>query len=165
MNINHRIVIAALTFSAAGLVGLAVDEGYTATAIPDPVHGTRTPTIGFGMTEGVKMGDVTTPVAALQRKLAYLQKGEKAFKACVHIPLHQEEFDIYTNLYYSIGPRRFCKSTLVKYLNAQQYKAACNQILAFKYAGKIDCSSPGNKHCRGLWLRRLKLHKQCMAAQ
>lgn len=165
MNVNPRIVIAALTFSAAGLVGLASDEGYTGTAVPDPVRGTATPTIGFGMTEGVKMGDKTTPVAALQRKLEYLQKGEKAFKACVHVPLHQDEFDVYTNLYYNIGPARFCGSTLVERLNAQEYVAACDQILAFKYVGKVDCSAPGNKVCRGLWLRRLKLHQQCMGAQ
>lgn len=43
-----RQLLATLAFSAAGLVGLAVSEGYTAKAVPDPVKGTTVPTIGFG---------------------------------------------------------------------------------------------------------------------
>lgn len=165
MDVNNRIVIAALTFSAAGLVGLAVDEGYREKAYPDPAYGIKVPTIGFGTTEGVTMGDTTTPVQALQRKLEYLQRGEKQFKTCVHVPLHQAEFDLYTNLYYNIGPTNFCGSTLVKKLNTPDYRAACDQILGWKYSNGVDCSTPGNKVCRGLWDRRLKLHQQCVAAQ
>ena len=59
-----RIAIAALSLSAAGFVGLLNREGFEPTAYPDPVHGTKLPTIGFGSTEGVKMGDTITPVAA-----------------------------------------------------------------------------------------------------
>lgn len=162
---NNRIVLAALTFSAAGLVALAVDEGYSDTAYPDPTHGAKVPTLGFGLTEGVKMGDRTTPVQALQRKMEYLQRGEARLKTCVHVPLHQAEFDLYTNLYYNIGPSNFCGSTLVKKLNVPDYRAACDQILVWKYSNGIDCSAPGNKSCSGLWERRLKLHQQCMAAQ
>ena len=162
---DPRIVIAALTFSAAGLVGLAVEEGYSGQAYPDPTYGVKVPTIGFGMTEGVKMGDSTTPVQALQRKMEYLQRGEQRFKSCVHVPLHQAEFDLYTNLYYNIGPGQFCGSTLVKKLNMPDYRAACDQILVWKYSNGIDCSARGNKTCGGLWTRRLKLHQQCMAAQ
>ncbi len=161
--VTKRIAVAALSFSAAGLVGLASDEGYSSVAYPDPVLGKARPTIGFGMTEGVKMGDTTTPVAALQRKLAYLQQGERQFKGCVHVPLYQSEFDLYTNLYYNIGPANFCGSTLVKRLNTEDYRGACDQILAWKYSGDIDCSTPGNKVCGGLWKRRLELHQKCVA--
>ena len=59
---NHaRITIAALALSAAGLVGLVQYEGYTDRAVI-PVPG-DVPTIGFGTTEGVSMGDRTTPHA------------------------------------------------------------------------------------------------------
>ena len=51
----NRIQLAALTLSAATLVGIAVHEGYRDTAyIPVPGD---VPTIGFGTTGGVKMGD------------------------------------------------------------------------------------------------------------
>lgn len=64
-----RIAVAALKLSAAGFVGILNREGYEPAAYPDPVHGTKLPTIGFGSTEGVKMGDTITPVAAVNRRL------------------------------------------------------------------------------------------------
>lgn len=59
-----RIAIAALTLSAAGFVGLLNREGYEPVAYPDPIHGVALPTLGFGCTEGVKMGDTITPLRA-----------------------------------------------------------------------------------------------------
>ena len=66
MTTQNRSLIAALMLSAAGLVGIAVDEGYTERAVPDPVKGVAVPTIGFGTTGGVHMGDTTTPVKAFK---------------------------------------------------------------------------------------------------
>ncbi len=161
---DNRTWIILLALSAAGLVGIAVDEGYTTRAIPDPVKGTRVPTIGFGTTHGVKMGDTTTPVKALVRKLADVQQFEGALKACVTAPLHQHEYDAYVNLAYNIGPNAFCKSTLVKKLNTLDYAGACDAILMWKRVGGTDCSEPGNRTCPGLWARRLRLHAQCLGS-
>lgn len=161
---DNRTWIILLALSAAGLVGIAVDEGYTTRAIPDPVKGTRVPTIGFGTTHGVKMGDTTTPVKALVRKLADVQQFEGALKTCVTAPLHQHEYDAYVNLAYNIGPNAFCKSTLVKKLNTLDYAGACDAILMWKRVGGTDCSEPGNRTCPGLWARRLRLHAQCLGS-
>lgn len=65
---DNRSLIAILALSAAGLAGIAVDEGYTAKAVPDPVKGTSVPTIGFGTTTDLHIGDTTTPVKALERR-------------------------------------------------------------------------------------------------
>jgi lysozyme len=162
MSTDNRTLIAALVLSAAGLVGIAVDEGYTSRAVPDPVKGTAVPTIGFGTTGGVKMGDTTTPVKALQRKLTDVQQFEGALKQCVKVPLHQHEYDAYINLAYNIGPTAFCNSTIVKRLNALDYPGACNAVLKWKYVGDVDCSVPGNQQCAGLWARRLKTRGQCL---
>lgn len=162
MTTQNRSLIAALVLSAAGLVGIAVDEGYNGRAAPDPVKGVAVPTIGFGTTGGVHMGDTTTPVKALQRKLSDVQGFEGALKTCVKVPLHQYEYDAYINLTYNIGPTAFCGSTLVKKLNAQDYPAACDAILKWRFVGDTDCSAPGNKTCPGLWARRLKTHRQCL---
>ena len=161
---DNRTWIILLALSAVGLVGIAVDEGYTTRAIPDPVKGTRVPTIGFGTTHGVKMGDTTTPVKALVRKLADVQQIEGALKTCVTAPLHQHEYDAYVNLAYNIGPNAFCKSTLVKKLNTLDYAGACDAILMWKRVGGTDCSEPGNRTCPGLWARRLRLHAQCLGS-
>lgn len=162
---DNRTWLAALVLSAAGLVGIAVDEGYSEKAYPDPVLGTKVPTIGFGTTGGVKMGDTTTPVKALQRKLQDVQGYENALKRCVTVPLYQHEFDAYIDLSYNIGSTAFCSSTLVKRLNAGDYPGACNAILMWRKAGDVDCSAPGNKTCSGLWARRQRLRQQCLGAQ
>jgi lysozyme len=158
-----RVLIAALGLSAAGLVGLAVDEGYRDKAYPDPVHGTKVPTIGFGTTGGVKMGDTTTPVKALQRKLTDLQEMEGAVKRCVNVPLHQHEYDAYLNFSYNIGTTKFCGSTLVKKLNAGDYAGACREMARWTYAGATNCALPENRSkCGGLVVRRQKLVAQCL---
>jgi lysozyme len=50
-------------------------------------------------------------------------------------------------------------------LNAQDYRAACDQILVWKMFHGFDCSTPGNKVCAGIWTDRLKKHQQCLEAQ
>lgn len=158
-----RVAIASLALSAAAFVGILTREGYTDDAII-PTAG-DVPTLGFGTTGGVKLGDRTNPVNAVQRALADSAKFEGAIKSCVTAPLSQAEYDLYTNLSYNIGSSAFCSSTIVKRLNAQDYAGACESILAWRYAAGFDCSMPGNRRCAGLWTDRLKTYAQCVAAQ
>jgi lysozyme len=146
-----RTKIAALSLSAAALVGIATFEGYSGSAYRDIVG---IWTIGFGTTAGVKSGDKTDPVRALQRKLSDVQKFEGAIKECVRVPLHQHEYDAYLSLAYNIGTGAFCKSTLVKKLNALDYEGACREILKWNRAG--------GDVIRGLAIRRESEFKQCM---
>lgn len=130
-----RKKVAALALSAAALVGIVAHEGYSDVAyIPVPGD---VPTIGFGTTGGVKMGDRTTPTKALSRALTDIQQFEGALKECVKVPLTQNEYDTYISLSYNIGSRAFCNSNLVKKLNAQDYSGACKEILRWdKFQGK-----------------------------
>lgn len=147
-----RTKVAALSLSAAALVGIAVHEGYRGTAyIPIPGD---VPTIGFGTTKGVKIGDTIDPVKALQRKLEDVQKFEGAVKQCVKVPLHQHEYDAYLSLSYNIGAGAFCRSTLVRLLNAERYDEACKQILLWDKAG--------GRVIHGLTVRRQAEYKKCI---
>jgi lysozyme len=147
-----RIKIAAISLSASALVGIASWEGYRSTAyIPIPGD---VPTIGFGTTHGVKMGDTIDPVKALQRKISDISKFEGALKQCVKVPLHQREYDSYLSLAYNIGPTAFCNSTLVRLLNQGQYEEACKQILRWDRAG--------GRVVPGLTNRRQAEYKQCI---
>lgn len=147
-----RNQIAALSLSAAALVGIALHEGYRDTAYT-PVPG-DVPTIGFGTTEGVKPGDKTTPPQALARALTDIQKFEGAIKRCVTVPLHQYEYDAYTSLAYNIGSTAFCNSTLVKRLNSQDYPGACAEILRWdRFKGQP---------LAGLTKRRTQENAQCL---
>jgi len=104
-----------------------MNESYNSTAYI-PVKG-DVPTIGFGTTKGVKLGDRTTPQNALKRALTDINQFEGALKQCVKVPLTQGEYDAYISLSYNIGSFAFCNSTLVKRLNAGRYEDACNEIL------------------------------------
>ena len=155
MNKYQRTAIGALALSAAGLVHIAMQEGYREVAyIPVPGD---VPTIGFGTTEGVKLGDKITPPKALQRSLVDIGKYEGAIKACVKVPMYQREYDAYTALSYNIGTGAFCGSTLVKKLNAGNYTGACEAILAWdKFKGKP---------LTGLTKRRQAEYRMCVGPQ
>ena len=146
-----RVSLAVLALSAAGFVGLVGYEGYTDRAVI-PVRG-DVPTIGFGTTEGVRMGDTTTPPRALARTLRDVTKFEGAVKRCVRVPLAQHEYDAYVSFAYNIGATAFCGSTLVKKLNALDYAGACAEISRWdKMNGRI---------LPGLTNRRAKERAQC----
>lgn len=156
MNLPYaRTGIAALSLSATAFVGLTAYEGYRDKAyIPVPGD---VPTIGFGTTEGVKLGDTTTPQAAMQRALQDVSKFEGAVKQCVTVPLHQHEYDAFIQLSYNIGQTAFCKSTLVKKVNALDYAGACIEILQWdRFKGKP---------LRGLAIRRQKEFNLCTGAK
>jgi lysozyme len=149
-----RTKAAALTLSAAALVGIAVSEEFRGMAYQDIVG---VWTIGWGTTQGVRPGDKIDPTKALQRKMDDVAKFEGALKQCVKVPLSQGEYDAYISLSYNIGSGAFCRSTLVRKLNAGDYEGACQQILVWNKAG--------GKEVRGLTLRREREFKQCTGVQ
>jgi lysozyme len=149
---STRLATAVLALSASALVGMAVHEGYRGEAY-EPVKG-DVPTIGFGTTEGVEMGDRITPERALVRLLQDANKFEKAVKRCAPVPLHQYEFDAYVSLTYNIGEGAFCRSTLAKKLVAQDYEGACKEILRWdRFNGKP---------LPGLTKRRKEEYQKCL---
>jgi lysozyme len=153
-----RIVLAALTLSAAGLVGIVQHEGYTDTAVA-PLEG-DVPTIGFGTTTGVKMGDKTTPVKALARALTDVEKFEGALKECVRVPLHQYEYDAYVSFAYNVGARNFCNSTMARKLNAGDYPGACAEFDRWTHFQGKECRVRANR-CYGLVERRAHERALC----
>ena len=147
-----RTHVAALALSASALVGIAVHEGFRSTAYT-PVPG-DVATIGFGTTEGVRLGDSISVERALIRLMQDATKFEKAVKRCAPVPMYQHEFSAYVSLTYNIGETAFCSSTLAKKLNAGDYKGACDQILRWdKFKGKP---------LAGLTKRRQQEHQMCL---
>lgn len=135
---HPRTTLAALTLSASALVGIAVHEAFRPTAyLPTP---NDVPTIGFGTTEGVKMGDRITVERALVRLLADADRFQRELKACIgDVPLHQHEWDAYVSWAYNVGTGAACRSTLVRKLKATppDYAGACAELDKWIYqAGK-----------------------------
>ena len=156
--INQRIAVSLLSLSALGFFGIVMQEGYTDKAVI-PVPG-DVPTIGFGTTEGVKIGDKITPPKAIGRAIRDVQKLEGALKQCVTVPLSQSEYDSFVSLAYNVGPSAFCKSGIVRKLNSLDYEGACSEIMRWRFFQGKDCAIPQNK-CVGLYSRRKLEAEQC----
>jgi lysozyme len=151
MSVRTRLAVGTLTLSAAGLVGIALHEGYRDEAyIPIPGD---VPTIGFGTTDGVHLGDTITPPKALVRALSDVNKFEGALRDCVKVPLHQYEYDVYVSFSYNVGSRAFCSSTIVAKLNAEDYAGACAELSRWVYAG--------GRVVQGLVNRRVQERAKC----
>lgn len=172
-----RIAVALLSMSAAAFVARISHESYTSTAII-PTQG-DVPTKGFGSTVNadgsrVKMGERIDPVAAVRLALTHIERDDARIKQCIglDVPLHQAEFDVYTELAYNIGAPTFCTNkktggpgVIPRSLRTGDYRGACDAILQYKFAAGYDCSTPGNRRCSGVWKDRLRLHSICMEAQ
>lgn len=154
---TQRTQAGALVLSVAALAAIAGYEGYRSTAyIPVPGD---VPTIGHGTTryedgKTVKMGDKVTP----ERARILLQHDASAFaravQRCAPVPMHPHEYDAFVSLVYNIGESAFCKSTLVRKLNAGDYAGACREILKWdKFKGQP---------LRGLTLRRQDEYQKCI---
>lgn len=150
---KFRLAIGACALSATGLIVILGYEGYSDTAYI-PVSG-DVPTIGFGTTEGVKIGDTITPEKAIERAYRDIQKTESAIHKCVDVPLSQGEYDAFTSLAYNIGTSAFCSSTLVKKLNQRDYAGACEEIRRWVFVK--------GKKVQGLVNRREKEYSICMS--
>ena len=110
-------------------------------------------TIGFGTTiypNGIKVkkGDVCTEAQAKAYMAHDLKKFELAINNAVNVSLNQNQFDALVSLAYNIGTGAFSESTLVKKLNAGDYRGAANQFDVWVNAG--------GKRMQGLVNRRTK---------
>lgn len=150
-----RFAVAALSLSAAGLVSIVGFEGFSEKAYV-PVAG-DVPTIGFGSTEGVKMGDTITVPKALERLMRDVGVAESAIGRCVKVPLSQGEYNAFTAFAFNVGAEAFCSSTLVKKLNAGDYSGACAELKRWVY---VD-----GRRVQGLVNRREAEYRLCMGAE
>ena len=147
----RRTHVAALSLSAAALIGIASFEGFRGEAYDD---GVGVQTIGFGTTEGVKKGDKITVQRALVRLGADAAKFESEMEKCVKVPVYQYEWDAYVSFTYNVGFGAFCKSTLVRKLNSGDYAVACDELLRWNRAG--------GRVMPGLTKRRVKERAMCL---
>lgn len=107
-------------------------EGCKLTAYRDSVG---IPTIGYGHTSGVKMGDVITIEQAQTYLLQDLQTALYAVHENVTSPLTDDEESALVDLVFNIGEGNFAHSTLLKLLNAGDYEGAQQQFQRWNRAG------------------------------
>ncbi|MDQ9019931.1 lysozyme [Acinetobacter sichuanensis] len=123
------------TTSSAGIDLICSFEGLELEAYDD---GVGVWTIGYGTTviNGVKVkkGDTCTVEQAKKYMASDLRKFEAAVNK-VTVALNQNQFDALVSLTYNIGTGAFADSTLLKKLNAGDYKGAAAQFGVWVKAG------------------------------
>lgn len=167
MALNARTAVAALSLSAAALVGILVKEGWVDTAVA-PLPG-DVPTYGFGTTthedgSPVRSGERIDPLKALVRAQRDVVRFEGGVKQCVTVPLFQYEYDAFVRFSYNVGTSAFCKSTMVKKLNAGDYAGACAEFDRWTMFQGKDCRVASNR-CSGLVKTRVEERALCEGKQ
>jgi len=100
-------------------------EGLRTAAYKDPVG---IPTICYGSTAGVKLGQTASRAQCEAMLGVEVLHAHDGMIACVKVPLSPNERSAYTSFTYNVGAAAFCKSTLVRKLNAGDRRGACAEL-------------------------------------
>jgi GH24 family phage-related lysozyme (muramidase) len=95
----------------------------------------KVPTIGYGTTTGVKMGDRITAAQAEALLRKDVEKFEAAVRKLVTVPLNDNQFSALVSFTYNLGAGALQKSTLLKLLNQGDYESASQEFLKWNKAG------------------------------
>lgn len=126
-------------------------EGLRTVAYKDPVG---IPTICFGETRGVELGQSATPAECKAMLGERVLEFGAAVDRCVHTPMSPRRKAGLTSFAYNVGTDAFCKSTLVMRLNIGDPNA-CDEMLRWTKAKGITLP--------GLVKRREQERALCLA--
>ncbi|UXO69971.1 lysozyme [Pantoea dispersa] len=93
------------------------------------------PTIGYGHTHGVKIGDVITGAQADDFLREDLKVAELTINTNAKVKLTQGQFDALASFVFNLGSGNFVKSTLLKKLNTGDYAGAADEFGKWVNAG------------------------------
>ena len=130
-------------------------EGLRTAAYLDPVG---IPTLCFGHTAGVKLGQRRTAEECKALLVADLLKFNDGVNQCVRVPMSPSREAALTSFAFNVGTGAFCSSTLVRRLN-QNDPGACDELLRWNKATKagVKITLPG------LTKRRREERALCLA--
>lgn len=119
---------------AAAIALVGAWEGVRTVAYKDIVG---VPTVCFGETRGVKMGDRYTMDECRAMLGDGLIEFEAGMRKCLTRPdaVPPKAYVAFLSLSYNIGTGAFCKSTVARKANEGDFRAACEAISAWNKAG------------------------------
>lgn len=138
-----KVLVAALTLSAAGLLGIQTREG-TPRKVYHDVVGINT--VCTGHVTKLPVGTLVSQDVCdtlLREDTSVAQAG---IKRLVKVPVTQEQYDAMTSLVFNIGTGAFAGSTLLKDINMNHCIPASGEWMRWDMAG--------GKHVPGLTTRR-----------
>ena len=95
----------------------------------------KVPTIGYGHTRGVKLGDTCTAAQAEEFLRQDIAPDEVAVTKIVTVPLTQGQFDACVDFCFNLGIGNFSHSTLLKLVNDSKFEEAAAEFAKWNLAG------------------------------
>lgn len=140
-------------WAAIAVVCVGSFEGLRTAAYRDPVG---IPTLCFGETLGVKMGDRKTPEECKDMLEHRLEGFYGGVAACVPTIATQapERIASHVSLAYNIGVGAYCRSSVARLANAGDWKGSCDAFMAWNKAKGIPLP--------GLTRRRTEERRLCL---
>lgn len=159
MGTKHRVVAvagagllalaSALLPSQSGLDNIKRHEGVRYAAYLDAV---QVPTICYGSTRKVYIGQRATPAECEERLLEDATYAGKGVAKGVHVKLTQGQYDALVSFVFNVGETQFYRSTLLRKINAGDCWGAGAEFDRWVYAK--------GKRLKGLVSRRADERKQ-----
>jgi lysozyme len=119
-------------FACSVALGLIAGwEGKSNKAYLDLVN---VPTICYGYTHGVRLGDIKTDTECVQLLRKEVNRIDEIVSHTVRVPLRDHERAAIISFIYNVGEGNFYKSTLLKKLNRGDIAGACNELPKWVYA-------------------------------
>lgn len=124
--------VAAWVSVCVACVGSA--EGLRQTAYQDPI-GIWTGC--FGETKDIKPGDRWTKKQCEDKLGARIEEFGRGVDECVKVALPPARKAAFTSTAYNIGVAAFCRSSMVRKINAGDVQGACDALLLYVKAGGV----------------------------
>jgi len=110
----------------AAVVLVAGFEGLRTAAYLD--YGPQVPTICYGETRGVKLGDTATVEQCDAMLIATLSEFSRAIDKCLPPAIPDESYVAFLSAAYNIGPAAFCGSSMSRRALQGDMLGACNAL-------------------------------------
>lgn len=142
----------------AGAIMIAVPivaqfEGLWLVAKPDRLaYGI--PTVCYGETEGVKVGDKYTQKQCEEMLAKKLPRYAAEIEKCFKVPVSEKAGAAFISLAYNVGSGGVCRSSAMRKWNAGDKRGACDAFLVWNRAG--------GRVVQGLINRRKTERKLCL---
>ncbi len=118
--------------------GLDLTREFEGIRLQAYLDGGGVPTIGYGHTKGVKLGQECDMAQAVQWLREDVQEAVDAVNRLVKVKINQAQFDALVDFVFNLGAGAFAKSTLLRMLNAGDYTGAAGQFQRWnKDNGKV----------------------------
>lgn len=123
--------------AAVGVAAIALVAGWEGLRTKAYLDAVKVPTVCFGETRGVKLGDSYTAQQCKTMLGNRLVEFEMGMRKCLRNPdtIPDGPYIAALSLSYNIGTGAFCRSSVRKHLDAGQIRQACDAFRNFTRAG------------------------------